>query len=263
MSAPVELAFRRILLAVDGSAECRVRVEVAAGLAASLRATVAGVFVEQEQLLAASQGPLAREVSRRGGPARALERTTLERELRAQAEVARRALESVARRRKVEWSFTTVRGRGEHELAQLAQAADLVAVAGMDDASGAAPALLLHGRRGRHMGPGPVVVADDGGAESRAAVQVATAIARADGRRLRVLRSGVADQGLPSGADAAGVTLIPAGAPVLRRALVDAHAGLIVLAQGCAGLVPADLGALADAAPCPVLLLRPPSPKAP
>lgn len=120
---PPEAGIRRILVALDTSADSAAALEAAAALAALLEAELEGLFVEEEHLLLLATGA-ATEVDLLSGRRRPLERPMLERQLRARAAQARRELEHAAGRLRVRWTFRTVQGRVESEL--LAAGADLI-----------------------------------------------------------------------------------------------------------------------------------------
>ncbi|RMF77434.1 MAG: universal stress protein, partial [Nitrospirae bacterium] len=93
-------AFRRIVVAVDASADSLAAVRAAARLAEALSAELHGLFVEDANLVRLARLPFAREVRLSAAPRR-LEAAALERELRALAAQARQAFEEEARRCRV------------------------------------------------------------------------------------------------------------------------------------------------------------------
>lgn len=86
---------RRLLVAVEASPRSRAMLEQAAALARAIEAELAGLFVEDVNLLRLCGLP-GHEIALSSGMARRLEQATMERELRAQAEELRRLLEMVA-----------------------------------------------------------------------------------------------------------------------------------------------------------------------
>ncbi len=100
---------RQILLAID-SVQDLMALEAATELATLLRATLEGVFVEDAELLRLAQLPFAYEISLASATARRLESRQLERDLRAQAEQARRLVERHALQHQLTWSFRVERG---------------------------------------------------------------------------------------------------------------------------------------------------------
>lgn len=117
---------RRILVALDASADSVAGLEAAADLAALLRAELLGLFVEDLDLVQLPSLSFATEIDSLSGEIRPLAPDKLERHLRQRAARARRSLEEVASRLRVAWSFRTVRGRVSTEL--MAAEADLIAL---------------------------------------------------------------------------------------------------------------------------------------
>lgn len=238
---------RTILLAIESNHDLPA-LEAATELAALLRATLHGVFVENTELLRLAQLPFAREISLLFNTAERLQSARLEREFRAQAEQVRRRLAQQALLRSIEWSFRVERGEG------------VATIAG----SGA-PDVAVFGRshpQRRHSAGGTVVAAYDGSPGSEHALELATAMTR-DGVGLLVL--------------------LPAGAPQLRSHLAAhltgraAHAQLLPIAEfsprllseagrryDCrllvlsadTALTPPQLQQLLDLSHCPVTLVH-------
>lgn len=118
---------RRIVVGLDTSFMAREALALAARVAASVDAGLRGVFVEDENLLALSALPFAREVSF-SGEVRALDEGAMLRAMQAQAETARRILERVAADAHVQWSFDIARGRPLASLAAAATADDTLII---------------------------------------------------------------------------------------------------------------------------------------
>lgn len=121
-----EFVIRRILVALDASTHSLAALELAAGLAASSNAELTGLFVEDTRLLRLAKAPHACEVY--AGKREALDTSRMEKNLRAQAEQAREALEATAERAQVRWSFRVVRGEVAAEVLSAASDADLLTV---------------------------------------------------------------------------------------------------------------------------------------
>jgi len=119
---------RRILVAFDVSPGSVAAAEVAAELAALLRAELVGIYVEDAELLHLSASPLAREVDLLTASLCALEAPSVERQLRVQAGRARLQLERIAGRAGIPWSFRVARGAVAAELLSAAAEVDLVSV---------------------------------------------------------------------------------------------------------------------------------------
>jgi nucleotide-binding universal stress UspA family protein len=122
----LEPAIRRILVALDASPHSLAALEAAAELAAGLKAELLGLFVEDINLLRLAELPFAREMGVFSTTRRRLDILEVERELRAQASRARRALAIAAGRAQVPWSFRVARGVIAAELLAAASEADLV-----------------------------------------------------------------------------------------------------------------------------------------
>ncbi|HET7825768.1 MAG TPA: universal stress protein [Anaeromyxobacter sp.] len=185
----------RILVGVDASAASLDALAAAAALAGRLGARLAGLFVEDEDLLRLAALPFGGVVRVPGGERERLDRASAEASLRAVASHARGALERAAASHRVTWSVQVARGPVVRELLAAAEAADLVVL-------GAAG----HGRRSR----GAI------GATARAAVDRARASVLLLSRGARMGGDVVAvDDGTPAGALAlaAARLLAPEGRP--------------------------------------------------
>lgn len=193
------LRIRRILVALDSSRHSLAALDAAAELAAHTDAELLGLFVEDINLLRLARLPFASQVSATSVTAEAVDSTRMERELRAQAEQARKALESAARHARVHWSFRVARGDVAAEVLAAAEEADLLtlgkrgmALDGQKLGSTAHAALtkigrsLLLSQHGSPLRP-PVLTVYDGSEGSRQALVAAAGLARAAGHRLVVL----------------------------------------------------------------------------
>jgi len=120
-------AIRRILVALDASPYSLAALEMAANLAATLEAELAGLFVEDVDLLRMADAPWAREIAYQG-EASPTSRTVMERKLRAQSDQIRSILAEAAERAQVRWSFRTVRGEVASALLAAASQHDIVAM---------------------------------------------------------------------------------------------------------------------------------------
>lgn len=188
---------RRILVAVDASADSLAAVEAAARLAAELGAEIAGLFVEDVNLIRLSGHPAARQVDAISGESRPLEPGELARQLRNQATAARRRLAEIAERRGVAWSFRTARGRVALELLTRAADVDLITLGATSMsltrvpgstvravvAEARGPVLVL--RRGAALGSARYVLYDGTPAAARA-LELGAAMARDPGTKLVV-----------------------------------------------------------------------------
>lgn len=119
----MELAVKRILIALDPSRRGQSALQAAAHLAAGTGAELAGLFVEDINLLRMAGLPFAREMGMLAG-SRALGLPDVERALRAEAARAQRMLAEAARELQANWTFRIARGQMVAEV--LAEAADLL-----------------------------------------------------------------------------------------------------------------------------------------
>lgn len=120
------MKIRRVIVGLDPAAQSRALLEAAFELAGQMQAELLGLFVENQDLLHFAGLPFAREVGFESATRRALDVESMERSLRALAKEARQALESVAGRTQVQWSFRIVRGAPAAELLAAAEESDLV-----------------------------------------------------------------------------------------------------------------------------------------
>jgi nucleotide-binding universal stress UspA family protein len=191
---------RRIVVAADCSAHGRAAMEAAAALGALLGAELEGLFVEDVDVVTVAELAVGRELHAISGRPRALDREALERELRAEAAQARRALERVAGRSHVSVSFRVVRGRVEREVIAAAGEADMLVLGTASRSLGAhhrpgstavaaaerAPRSVLFLRSGSAVS-GRVVALYDGSPGAARALQAGARLSAADGGALTVL----------------------------------------------------------------------------
>jgi hypothetical protein len=122
---------RRVIVGLDAAAPLdRAALEAAAGIAARIDGELAGLFVENIDLLHLAALPFTREVGFTSSASRDLDVERMERALRAVAGAANRMLETVAGSARLPWSFTVTRGALVAELLNALQRADVVLVPG-------------------------------------------------------------------------------------------------------------------------------------
>jgi nucleotide-binding universal stress UspA family protein len=173
----------RILVVLDPSPYGLAALEVAAHLAAGLRAELEGLFVEDVDLLRLAGLPFTQEVTYPAAAERSLTPSDVQRTLRARAEQMRLALSSTAERVQVKWSFQVARGRMTRSA--LAAAADLLMMGG----AGRAPKPVESPVPKTPPIRGPVMAVYDGSEAGRRAVDTASRIARDSRAPLIVLVS--------------------------------------------------------------------------
>ncbi len=119
---------RRILVAMDASPQSLAALLAAVELGVKLEAQLLGLFVEDIELLRLASSPYARELLLPAAREAPLDRAGMERKLKAQAELARKALAMAADRAKVKWAFRVARGSVPSEVLAAAAGCDLVAL---------------------------------------------------------------------------------------------------------------------------------------
>lgn len=274
-----QLTIRRILVALDTSHHSLAALEAAVELAASLKAELEGLFVEDVNLLRAAGTPAAREVRYPYVTGARLDQARMERQLRAQAAQARKALSVACERRKIKWSFRVVRGEVAPEVVTAALEADLLSLGKMSRplirrvrlgstalaAAVQGPCCVLLLQRNAALNP-PVVVTYDGSPIGQHALMLAAHLAENKGRFLTVLVvADTPDKAQRLQAQTADrlrrhelVTryrrLAGTGAAVLTQAVHAEGSGILVLSSAILHL--ADLHTLLAEVDCPVLLVR-------
>ena len=119
---------RRILVALDASPHSDAALQEAAALAAPLEAELAGIFVLDTELLRLAALPAASETGLTSAQRRPLNPETMTRALKAQADRARRSLEAVARRHRLQASFQLLQGNVLAEILKAVKKTDLLAM---------------------------------------------------------------------------------------------------------------------------------------
>lgn len=194
------LPIRRILVALDASPQSLAALRAAVELSVKLEAELLGLFVEDVDLLRLADSPYARDLLLPTAKETPLDRSSMERKFKAQAEQVRKALEAVASQAKATWSFRVVRGSVPSEILTAAAECDLLALGrvgwslvkksgigstALAALSEAAPALLLSS--GAALAEHPILVWYDSTPASERGVLVAAELARVCSRELTVL----------------------------------------------------------------------------
>lgn len=241
-------------------------------LASQLEAELLGLFVEDINLLRLAELPFGREVIYGSPGTRRLDPALMERQLRAQAERARRALEAAAERVHIHWSFRVVRGQVVAEVLAASPEADLLVL--RQQVGGRLPPT---GGAQRIPRARPVAALFDGSEGALRALTTAIHIARAEGRDLAVLLAAPDAEGGAKAARAlehpilehsaaerlraAGMcpryqVLTGANAANLIEAVRCVRAGVLVVPEGTTPLGSQDLRTLLGAIGCPLVLAR-------
>jgi nucleotide-binding universal stress UspA family protein len=203
----------------------------------------------------------------------------MERQLRAQASQARRALLVACDKRKVKWSFRIARGDVAHEVVAAAEEADMLILGRVSRplirqirlgstalaAAVHAPCCVLLLKRDMGIVP-PIMVAYDGSPTAQRALRIAARLARKNGGYLAVLvvadtsdveyklEAETADWLRRQGLLVRFRRLPEARASALLQALQAERSGTLVLSDTILHLAP--LQRFLDEAGCPVLLVR-------
>lgn len=274
-----EAIFRRILVALDTSHHSLAALEAAVELAATMKAELEGLYVEDVNLLRAAGSPASREVQYPFVSTAQLDPRRMERQLRAQASQARRALVAACEQRKVRCTFRIVRGEVAHEVVAAAAEADMLILGRVSRplirrirlgstalaAAVQAPCCVLLLQRDTGIMP-PIMVTYDGSHVSRQALRVAARLARKNGGYLAILivadtsdaeyrlQAETADWLRSQGLLVRFSRLLEVSVPALIQALQAESVGTLVLSSTILHLAP--LQKLLDEIECPVLLVR-------
>jgi nucleotide-binding universal stress UspA family protein len=191
------LAYKRILVAIDASADSLAALQAASRLAAGLGAELTGLFVEDINLIQISRLPYAQEVRYPMAATRKVSSSHMEQQLRSQATRARQQLAQAADQDGVAWSFRVVRGPVSRELLAAAASADLLVLGRVSQsliqttklgstaktAITSAPGPVLLMRSGVDL-QRPVLLAYDGSVVSKRALTAAAYLAQVSGQLL-------------------------------------------------------------------------------
>ncbi len=267
---------RRIVVALDASADSLAALRAAARLAAGLSTELHGLFVEDANLVRLAHLPFACEVRLSAAPRR-LESEAVERQLRCLAAEARRALEREARAHRVACTFRVARGQVAREVAAAAGEGDLLILGRVSRplfpgrllgstarsaATSAVSSVLLLPQFGV-LGEPVTAIVDDSPMGRRVAA-LATRLARLQGTGVIFFRSG---EGV-GGEEEAVVSAVAMEVECTVRAVAGTGYSAVVAAVEAAGggllvvgaanpLVPEEeLPLLLAALSCPLLVVR-------
>lgn len=195
-----KMAVRRILVALDASPHSLAALDMAVDLAASMEAELAGLFVEDVELLRMAESPCAREIPYSAATGTALSRSLMERKFRAQSEQIRSAVAAAAHRAQVPWSFRIVRGQVTSALQAAVSEDDIVAIGrigwsvgqplrigstALELATGSVPLLLISQRA--VLGNLRPLVYYDGSPASKNSLRVAAKLAKGGAKGITAL----------------------------------------------------------------------------
>ena len=119
---------RRLLVALDAAEDAHRLLDAAADMAVRMNAELAGLFVEDADLIGLGDNPLIRTVSAYTGVSGAIRRGAIEQALRRQIAEARAAFERIASARRIVASFEVRRGRLAAALESVEEETDIILV---------------------------------------------------------------------------------------------------------------------------------------
>jgi len=221
---PHKAPYNRLLIGFNHHMECRSVLNFAAQVAQVAGVELAGVFVEDQELLDLARLPFSTEILVSSRQTRNLDATSMEGELRAIALQMHNALRRLAEHTRRQYSFRTVRGHLLHALVAQAGAGDLLLLRTADFPwRGAGPAPVRIG--------GPVVLLEPPGSGNGNLVRLAQEVARTMQQEIVIEHNYEGPQNL--------------------RGL---SAGLIIV-PGTLFTASEDIERFVAAAPCPVLIV--------
>lgn len=279
MNDIAEFVIRRILVALDASTHSLAALEEAAALAAALHAELLGLFVEDINLVRTAGLPFARQVSYPSGAEERMSSERIDRELKAQGELARKALAAAAGRQHARWSFRTVRGQVTGEILAAASQTDLVLLgkSGWSPARpvGSTALALIAASPGAFLlmpqeapQTGPIAVLFEGSSDSRRTLEASIRLAIAHQAALLVLVSGPTPEACDAVRQSARqiigsrvkefrIRRVQAAAPRdLAQVLRTEHSRLLVLAGDSPLAQEAGIRSLLELTRSPLLLIR-------
>ncbi len=124
--SPRKMPYHRLLIGFNHCVECRTVLNFAAQVAEAAEVELAGVFVEDQDLLDLARFPFSTEILSASGAVRNFETQRVESDLRAIAAGMHEALRKLAGRVHRQYSFRTVRGHLMRNLIAMAGAYDLI-----------------------------------------------------------------------------------------------------------------------------------------
>jgi len=247
----------RVVLATRASADAARLLAEAGTLARALRAELAGVFVEESDLLRLAALPMCREVGFSSGTVRAIDLASTLRQFERQAAEVRRLVAQTAAGFEVPWSFTVERGTVLEVAVAAAEGPDVALLAPPRGALGRTVGAAGH-RTGTTVG-----VFYDGGPAGDRALAAALELVQHHPEVLTLVVPDAADP-LPLRRRAAGLLGVAGRLPdaVASRELRRRPARALVVSVGSlvgnGGADPRrpDLRRLLASAPCPLVLVR-------
>jgi hypothetical protein len=256
---------RRITVALRGEAAEAQLLGWAARFARETASELAGVFLEDIDLLHLAELPLAIEICRSTSARRPVEATELARQLASQASAAEQVLARVAEEAGVAWSFSVARGAVTTLLVKAVAEADVTLVPAARRVLWAYEDAAAQARRWREE-RAPVTVVFDRSAAAKRALEVGRRLAEAEKRPLSVILTAAsseagerlrqrADQVL-QGRPARFHTLIRPEAAQLLETVRDQRTGMLVVPASETALMTDTVHALQGRLDCAALVVR-------
>ena len=210
---------------------------------------IRGLFLQDTDVLALAELPVAREYCQLTHAERRLEPADLQRQLRIQARAAEQSLARIAGHSGFHWSFSTVRGSLASLLAECMGEMDLLLL-------GAARSMrpLVIRQVSPWLAPRPVAVTFDGSGAARRALAIARRIASAGRQPLAILLIAAEPDTLQALRTQAALLAGPAAADY--RELVHAEPGALLAAAHAARASTLVIGLGEELPPTAIELLR-------
>ena len=181
----------RVMIALGADTTGEAALEAAVQLAAALRAELAGLFIEDVNLLRVAELPFSREFGIASGLARRMDTAGMTRAFKSAAAQARGAVAKAAQSSGVQWTFEVVQGSGLAPLLSAGRPVDWLVVERARVRTGGVPDPMRLKRRGRAVAgrrtAQPVAVVFDGSVDAQRAALAAQKLAHELTRPLLVL----------------------------------------------------------------------------
>lgn len=260
MNSPANQVRVRITVMLGSSGADRTTLEMLGLLTTETPAEILGLFLEDPELMALAELPVAREYCQLTHAEQRLEAADLERRLRIQARAAEQALAGLAASSGFNWSFRTVRGSLAGLLTDTIREMDLLLLGAARSLSPllARPALPRPQQR-------PVTVIFDGSDTARRAVSVASRMASTSRQPLVILLTATGPDTLQAVRAQAATLAGPVAADYRELASTEpaamlaaahaAHASALVVGLS-ERLSPASIEQLRNRLRCPAVLVK-------
>ena len=273
-------SFQRVLVVLDTAASSEATLQTAASVAAATACELTGLFIEDQDLLHLAALPFARETQLSKAITRTLEPERLQRDLRAQATLARTAIAKHAAEHHLSWSFQVVHGRTEEQILVAAGTGDIIAIArrvgplaqsgqaGLQARSIAARApgpLIIAGGAAETAQPGIVLLPYDASAAAARMLGIASDFAQTRGVPLEIMLLGEAAQVIEDIHEHIRAVHGKTPHPSLRvwiprdqvtafHRLCELHQGLLVLPADAPWFRPGQIEQIIEKSQAPILL---------